>query len=253
MLRNIALVISYDGTQYTGWQVQKGLPSVQGTIEKALEDLHGFPVSLIGAGRTDAGVHATGQVGNFFTEKDTIPDWQFREALNARLPRDVQILRSQHVDDTFHSRRNAVARFYEYRIAEGRAFPAHLARFIWLIPRLPSLVLLNSMASIICGQHDFTAFAMTGDSSPCKHREVYHAVFLNDGPQILFRISGNAFLWKMVRSLLGTIIDTALRGGDRWVIKGILDSRDRSVAGPTAPARGLFLTRVEYGQKWGFQ
>ncbi len=226
---------------------------MQGVIEKALEDLHGFSVSLTGAGRTDAGVHATGQMGNFLTEKNTIPDWQFRDALNARLPRDIQILRSQRVDKSFHPRRNALARVYEYRMAEGRAFPAHLARYTWLLPRIPSLVILNSMANIICGRHDFTAFATAGDSSPHKNREIYNAVFLSDGPQTLFRISGNAFLWKMVRSLLGTMIDTALRGGDKCTIKGILESGDRNTAGPTAPARGLFLTRVEYGQGWGLQ
>lgn len=251
MVRNIALLISYDGTDYAGWQFQHNQPSVQGALEKALADLHGIPVPLTGAGRTDAGVHASGQVGNFMTEKTTIPDWQFRDALNVRLPQDIRVLRSRQVAESFHARKKALSRCYEYRLIEGGACPAHLARFTWLIPRLPSMMALNDMARAICGNHDFTAFAAAGNSSPHQARKIYHAVFLSDGAHTLFRISGSAFLWRMVRSLLGTMIDTALRGGDSQTIRGILNSRDRKAAGPTAPARGLFLSKVEYGPEWG--
>jgi tRNA pseudouridine38-40 synthase len=143
--RNIKLVISYDGTEFSGWQIQSSDRSVQGVMTEALSDLHQEAVSITGAGRTDSGVHAVGQVGNFYTEKDTIPDWKFRDALNARLPRDIRILSSVEVPRDFHSRRDACFRQYEYRMIEGPVGPAHMARFTWLIRRMPSLVALNDM------------------------------------------------------------------------------------------------------------
>ncbi|MDF1569037.1 MAG: tRNA pseudouridine synthase A, partial [Spirochaetaceae bacterium] len=156
MRRNIKLVISYDGTEFAGWQIQSSDRSVQGVLTEALSDLHQESVSITGAGRTDSGVHAIGQVGNFHTEKDTIPDWKFRDALNARLPRDIRILSSIEVARDFHSRRDARYRQYEYRMIEGPAGPAHMDRFTWLIRRMPPLGALNDMASVICGTHDFS-------------------------------------------------------------------------------------------------
>lgn len=250
MHRNIALTISYDGTDYAGWQIQKNQCSVQETLEKALEDLHQHPISLTGAGRTDAGVHALGQVGNFFTDMDSIPHWRFRDALNVRLPRDIRIIRSSLVGNSFHARREAQSRHYEYRIREGWEIPAHLMRFTWQIPRIPTLSTLNDMALAICGEHDFTSFTASADSSPHRIRKIHSATFSSEGAQVIFRIKGNAFLWRMVRSLIGTMIDTALRGGDATTIKNILHAQNRNAAGPTAPARGLFLARVDYGQKW---
>lgn len=244
--RNIALLISYDGTDFAGWQKQDGQRSVQQTIEEALASLHQRPLSLYGAGRTDAGVHAVGQVANFYTEKDTVADWQFRDALNAYLPRDVQILQSARVHDSFHARKDALSRHYEYRIMEGYSGMAHARNYAWLIRRCPSLRVLNDMAREICGVHDFTTFTVAGDKSPSRIREIHHAVFLSRGPLTLFRICGNAFLWKMVRSLVGTLLDAALRGGGSGSIQDILKSCDRRNAGPTAPARGLFLSKVEY-------
>ncbi len=251
MRRNIRLLISYDGTDFAGWQVQKKDRSVQGVMEEALADLHREPVGITGAGRTDSGVHATGQVGNFYTEMDSIEDYKFREALNARLPRDVRILRSDEVPQEFHSRRNAVNRQYEYHLLEGIAAPAHRARYAWLVKSMPPITLLNDLASELCGTHDFTTFTAAGDASDSKVREIRQTVFFSRGPETVFRISGNAFLWRMVRSVLGTLLDTARAGGDRETIRGILESRDREQAGPTAPARGLFLTKVSYGSDTG--
>lgn len=250
--RNIAVLLSYDGTEYAGWQFQRDRRSIQGTLQNALADLHGYPVDVAAAGRTDAGVHAIGQVANFISDKVSVKDWQFRDALNARLPRDIRILKSRMVDSDFHARRSAQARVYAYHLIEGHAGPAHLARFAWLIPHFPALKVLNDMALAICGVHDFTTFTAAGDRSPHRIREVRHAVFLTEGSGIVFRITANAFLWRMVRSLVGTMIDMALKGGDGNEMRTILRSRNRSSAGPTAPARGLFLTKVDYGSNCYF-
>jgi len=249
--RNIKLVVSYDGTEYSGWQIQSKDSSIQGEIQKALESLHVRPISLTGAGRTDSGVHASGQVSNFYTEKDNIPAAKFRDALNARLPGDIRVLLSTEVQLSFHSRRDALERQYEYRLYHGEVLPSHAGRYTWQISRMPSLKLLNDIASVICGTHDFTTFAAAGDASSSRARCINHAVFLSEGPYILFRINGNAFLWRMVRSLLGTIINLGNRGGTPAQMRGILESCDRNQAGPTAPPRGLFLTKVIYGQNRG--
>jgi len=249
--RNIKLVVSYDGTDYSGWQVQSTDSSIQGEIQAALESLHDKPVTVTGAGRTDSGVHASGQVCNFYTDKTSIPAQKFRDALNARLPGDIRILSSTAVPDRFHSRRDASERQYEYHLYHGSVLPAHAARYTWKLRRMPSLKLLNDMASVVCGTHDFTTFAAAGDVSRSKMRTINHAVFLTDGPFILFRINGNAFLWRMVRSLLGTMIDLGNRGGTVGSMRGILESCNRAEAGPTAPAVGLFLTKVGYGQEAG--
>ena len=245
-----ALVISGCGADWSEYD-EADLAEMYRIIRAA--DLHDMPVSITGAGRTDSGVHATGQVGNFFTEKSNIPEKKFRDALNSRLPGDVRILSSIEVPMSFHSRRDALDRQYEYRLIDGVPGPAHMARFAWMVKRMPSVNQLNDMASVICGTHDYSTFATAGDASESKIRRINHAVFLPEGPVILFRINGNAFLWRMVRSLLGTMIDLGNRGGGADRMRGILDSRDRNEAGPTAPARGLFLTKVNYGQNTGIR
>jgi len=244
--RNIRLSISYDGTDFSGWQRQRDCRTVQGVLEEALADLHGMSVSLVGAGRTDSGVHATGQVGNFFSLNESIEDGKFGAAINARLPSDVRVLSSRLVPESFHSKRDARGRQYVYWIASSRLEAAHMSRYSWFLKKLPSLVALNEMARVICGSHDFTTFMASGDASKSRIRSINHAVFLARGPMLLFQIDGNAFLWKMVRSLLGTMVDLALRGGGGKEMSKILNLRNRTEVGPTAPARGLFLTRVVY-------
>jgi len=246
-MRNIRLLVSYDGTDFAGWQVQIDQRSVQGVLEAAVLDLVGEEIRVTGAGRTDSGVHATGQVCNFRTQNTRIPEGKFRDALNARLPRDLRILSSDMVHDSFDSRRDARSRQYEYHIITGASGPAHMARFTWLVKNMPALTALNDMARVICGTHDFTTFAAAGDANKSTVRHINHAVFISSGPEILFRINGNAFLWRMVRSLLGTMIQTGLRGGGAEQMRAILETRNRESAGPTAPARGLFLTQVAYG------
>lgn len=244
--RNIRLDLSYDGTDFQGWQVQKSGRTVQGEIEKALKALHGIDVPLFGSGRTDSGVHASGQVANFHSHLTSIPEERYREAVNSHLPRDIRIMRSRFVSDNFHSRYDARVRVYKYFLLHSDAGMAHLRNYCYLTREKFDIQHLNRLAASIVGVHDFTTFAAARDENESKIRDIFSASFYPEGNFIVFKVSGNAFLWKMIRSLTGTIINLAADGENEDKMKEILSSCDRSLAGPTAPARGLFLHRVLY-------
>ena len=251
--RAIKLVISYDGTDYGGWQRQKNARSIQEELEKALASMHGHPVRLTGAGRTDAGVHAMGQVAGFFTDIASIPSGKFLPALNRLLPRDIRILQATDAPDGFHARFDASFRAYRYFIMPDGLQDAFSQRFAWCIGRQPSLSKLNAMASVLPGEHDFTSFSSAKDASPSKCRYLRDASFSTDGMNIVFHVSANAFLWRMVRSLVGTMLFLEPQASDSReasaMMRSILDARDRKKAGPTAPPFGLFLWNVEYGSR----
>lgn len=244
--RNIRLRLSYDGTDFAGWQIQAKDRSVQGVLQEVLSELLDEKTVLTGAGRTDAGVHAIGQVANFFTENRSIPAERFREALNGKLPMDIRVLESAEVGEKFHSRRDARLRHYGYYLVDGPVGPAHVSRYSWVVRPRPPVRLLDAMASVLPGTHDFATFAAAGDVSESKVRRVEHAVFRREGPFTVFRIAGNAFLWRMVRSLVGTMVDLAVKKRSPDALAKVLESRDRFAAGPTAPPQGLFLEKVIY-------
>lgn len=250
-LRNIALRVSYDGTGFLGWQRQseaahgKGR-TVQEELERALARMHGHPVPLIGSGRTDSGVHAAGQVANFFTDIARIPGERFVPALNSLLPRDVRVLDSREVSATFHARFDARARTYRYFIYCGKHPLAHEMPYVWHLGRWPDVSRLDRMASFLSGEVDCSTFTASGDQSKTRSRYLYGASFFPEGERLVFEISANAFLWKMVRSITGTLIDLEGKGADPREFGRILDSRDRRMAGPTAPPTGLFLWDVRY-------
>jgi len=244
--RNIKLIISYDGTGFSGWQVQADQRTVQGEIEKALAKMHKHPVSLTGAGRTDAGVHATGQVGNFFTDLNSIDHQQFRDAINYYLPQDVRVLESSIVNKQFSARFSARMRIYRYFFYFGPVNLPHLNRYAVRRREKPDIKLLNQYTSVLIGDHDFTTFAAAGDMSSSKKRIVYSASFYPRGNFLVFMIKADSFLYKMVRSLVGTFLDCVKKGIPREEFAGIVLARDRSKAGCTAPARGLFLDKVIY-------
>ena len=249
MKRNIRLRISYDGTDFNGWQVQASGRTVQGEIEKALAVIHGEPVRLTGSGRTDSGVHARGQVANFYTEKDNIPAEKFTAALNSMIPKDLRIIESTEAGPEFHSRFDAKMRVYRYYIKTGGICPPWHERFCWRIRHVPELGRLNRLASQLVGVHDFSTFTAAGDPSESKTRELAASAFTVEGEFLVYKIAGNAFLWRMVRSIVGTIMQLEEEGADARRMKHILDSADRSLAGTTAPARGLFLDRVLYDER----
>ena len=246
--RNIKITVAYDGTDFFGWQVQKSGRTVQGVIEDALERMHGHAVRIKGGGRTDSGVHASGQVANFFTDLDSIPDTKFQDAMNSYLPEDIRVLNSREVDDTFNAKTSARMRIYKYYLYIAHTGLPHYRRYCWKIGRKPDVENLNRMAAGLVGEHDFTTFSAAGDSSNSKVRLVYSACFYPEGPFLVFRMAASSFLWKMVRSVLGTLLELDQNGLGQNEIEEYLEARNRSCAGSTAPARGLFLERIMYDE-----
>jgi len=267
--RPIQLKIAYDGTDFSGWQRQKDERSVQAELEKALTAMHGHAVTVTGAGRTDSGVHARGQVAGFFTDIASIPAERFTLALNALLPRDLRVLSSAEAPADFHARFDASLRVYRYFITCAQTPDPIALRYSWFWPRRPSISALNAMAAVVQGEHDFSAFASIKDKSVSPWRYVQDSSFWFEGERLVYQISANAFLWRMVRSLVGTMLRVSsdvspAASGDAGnsadaedsvdaesarIIRNILDSKDRSLAGPTAPPQGLFLWNVEYGER----
>jgi tRNA pseudouridine38-40 synthase len=248
--RNIRLLVAYDGTEFSGWQRQiaagKAVRTVQGEIEKALETIHKHPVALTGSGRTDAGVHAAGQTANFFTDIKSIEAGRFVPALNGLLPQDVRILEAAEAGPDFHSRFDASLRTYRYHFICGRHALPHESRFSLQLWRHPRPDLLNAYGRLLSGEHDCTVFAGAGDSSKSKSRYISRAVFFIEGDRLIFEISANAFLWKMVRSVAGTFLYHEEQNTAPEKIKAIIESKDRALAGPTLPPQGLFLWKIDY-------
>jgi tRNA pseudouridine38-40 synthase len=245
--RNIRLELSYDGTDFGGWQRQSNARTVQEELEKALAAMHSRPVPTVGAGRTDAGVHAMGQVANFYTDIASIPAERFVPALNRLLPRDLRVMLSREADFDFHSRYDARLRRYRYFCLCGRRVDPFRLRYAHHLTRRPRVEALNAMAASLLGENDFTSFSSAKDSSLSRSRYVHEAGFRWEGEALVFEIAANAFLWRMVRSLVGSLLHFEAAFPDpRGRMEEVLASRDRSLAGPTAPARGLFLWNVEY-------
>jgi tRNA pseudouridine38-40 synthase len=245
-MRTIKLIVQYDGGDFVGWQRQGKGVSVQGLIEEALSTIDGAPVTLHGAGRTDAGVHAMGQVASA-RMTSPIEDWQLIRALNAHLPDAIRVTDLSTVPDAFHARFSATAKTYEYRIWNGRTVPPFLRRYAWHVIEPLNLALMEQAARAIPGKHDFAAFRSARSMNHTTVREITSAGWRQDGEHTLvFAIDGKGFLRYMVRSLVGTLVEVGR--GQRPVddIGRLLAAPDRAQAGRTAPALGLFLMRVEY-------
>lgn len=244
--QNIKLVVSYDGTDFSGWQRQSKNRSVQGEIESALEKIHKKTVNVTGSGRTDAGVHAASQTANFFSDIKNMKAEHFVPALNAYLPRDIRILEAEHVSEDFHSRFDAKIRTYRYFIICKRHALAHELRYALQLWRQPDVRTLNEYARLLRGEMDCSTFASVQDQSKSRNRFIYHANFFYQGEHLVFEISANAFLWKMVRSIVGSFLFYEEKKVHPEEVKKMIAAVDRSLAGPTAPPQGLFLWNVEY-------
>jgi len=245
-LRNIKLLLAYDGTDFSGWQVQKNQRSVQGVLEEGLSEMHRHSVHVKGAGRTDSGVHARGQVANFFSDLDSIKAVKFKDAINTYLPEDVRVLKSEEKDLSFDARYAAVARLYRYYIYISAVELPQYRNFSIKKKRMPDIILINEMASVLTGGHDFSSFTKAGDSCRGRKRIIYSSVFFVKGDFLIYEIVANAYCWKMIRSIVGTILECEEKGLDKEYFKSVLESGERARAGTTAPAKGLFLERVIY-------
>jgi len=249
-VRTILARLAYDGTDFAGYQIQRRERTVQAELERALAELHGHPVKTIVAGRTDAGVHADGQYVSFESDRDGIPDGRMAAAITSRLPRDVAVLDARTVRDGFHARFDAVSRHYRYHLVVAPVQYPHLRRYAWRIPVMPEIERVNRDAAALVGEHDFTTFAARREPEDRMVRRVLYAELSRRGDRLEFAIGANGFLWRMVRSIVGTLIERERyrqRGtGVDESIQDLLRACDRSRAGTTAPAWGLFLHDVEY-------
>lgn len=246
-MRNILLRISYDGTNFNGWQCQNSGRTVQKEIEKILFYIHKEPIKLYGSGRTDSGVHATGQAANFFSPIDTIPVENYISAINSHLPHDIRIHHAEEKPHDFNARFSAVNRTYRYFFHCDKSSPyAHHMPYIYPLYRYPNVQMLNDMALCLRGEIDCASFAASGDASRSTHRFIERVVFFMEGEHLVFEICASAFLWKMVRTLVGTLVGLEKKGGTVNDFREILVAKDRKKAGTTAPAHGLFLWNVEF-------
>ena len=246
MTKNFKITIEYDGSCYHGWQRQKKNCSIQDEIEKALKKMTSSKVSLIGSGRTDAGVHAAGQVANFKCDTRLEPE-AFFKGLNSLLPEDIIIKDCQLVGMAFHARYDVRSKIYHYKIL-NRAVPAAVGRqYSWFLRKALDRQKMRAAAAHIIGRHDFKAFEGAGSPRQNTIREVLSAELIeHEGGILIFQIEADGFLRYMVRNLVGTLVDVGLGKITPADFKDILDSRDRSQAGATAPALGLTLIKVNY-------
>ena len=249
--RAIRLVVEYDGAAYGGWQLQPNAPTIQGCLERAVEAVTGAFARVNGASRTDSGVHALGQVAVFRTES-AIPPAAFARALNAHLPKDISVRCSDEVPLEFSPRHDARGKRYVYRIDNAPTRPAlDRARAWWCTWRLDDAALADAARQFV-GEHDFTAFAAVGDSGGGIEnpvRTITRSEWLRCGHKLSYVVEGTAFLYKMVRCMVGTMVEVgrgSMRAGD---IPAILASRDHARTGPTAPPCGLVLARIEYPER----
>jgi tRNA pseudouridine38-40 synthase len=245
-MMNFKLTIEYDGTAYNGWQRQADAPTVQAELEQALRRMTRSAITLIGAGRTDAGVHALGQVANFRCETRLEPAEIIR-GLNSLLPRDIAVHGCCRMPEDFHARFAAKSKRYHYRIL-NRATRAAVGRdYAWFIHRPLDAGAMRLAAERLIGQQDFKAFESTGSPRAHTRRHVMQAVWVEEADRRLtFQIEADGFLRGMVRNMVGTLVAVGLGKLDPAAIEAILASRDRCRAGITAPARGLFLVEVQY-------
>lgn len=255
-MRKIRLLLEYDGTAYHGWQAQKDAVTVQGMLEEKVQRVTGRITSVIGASRTDAGVHAFGQVAVFRTPSQ-LDAGTIRRALNAVLPLDIRVLSAEEVHDAFHPREDAVRKRYFYLIANQRVSSAFLFRYTWIVPQSLGIGPMKDASHILVGRHAFSAFMGTGSGIQDTVREVYSldvetldgVVFMGvklHGHFIRITAEANGFLRHMVRNIVGTLAEIGRGRMPSEKMREVLESRDRKNAGQTAPANGLFLERIDY-------
>ena len=244
-MRNIKLTIEYDGKDFNGWQKQPNKPNIQGEIERAIYNITKEEVDLIGSGRTDAGVHALGQVANFKTNSN-IPIEKLALAINSQLKNSIIIKKAEEVDERFHSRYNAKHKTYRYIINNSPCGTAIYRNLEYCFPIKLDVAKMQEAAKYFEGEHDFKAFKSSETSEKNSVRTIYNASVKQEGEKIIIELTGNGFLYNMVRIISGTLLDVGLQKIKPEKIKNIIEEKDRQKAGKTLPAHGLYLVEVKY-------
>lgn len=248
-MRNFKIVVSYDGTRYKGWQTLGDCDTtIQGKLQMVLEKFAGEPVEVIGSGRTDAGVHARGQVANFHMEKACTTQ-EVLEYLNRYLPEDIAVHSVELVDNRFHSRYNAISKTYRYRIHTSTIPDVFARKYMYTYTDAPlDVSAMQEAAELLKGTHDFASFCGNKRMKKSTERTITDISIERVGDDIVMDYTGNGFLQNMVRILVGTLIEIGSGRRKAGEISDILDAKDRARAGYTAPPQGLTLMRVEYGK-----
>jgi tRNA pseudouridine38-40 synthase len=247
-VRRLRFQVAYDGTDFHGWQVQPGLPTIQGTLEAAIGTIEKKPVRVEGSGRTDAGVHAYGQVAAV-SLSNRIPTDNFRRAVNRLLPPSIRINHVAEVEEEFHPRFQAKRKTYEYRIFREEVCPPFERRFIYHHPFPLDEDAMKTAAPIFEGEHNFSAFAAADEKDALgysKTRTIFRSFLERDGPRLIYRVEGSGFLKHMVRNMVGVLLEIGKRNLDVGQLRARLCNGEGIQPGPAAPARGLFLMSVEY-------
>jgi tRNA pseudouridine38-40 synthase len=269
-VRNLKLILAYDGADFAGWQVQPGRMTVQGALASAIGRLSGENVLPQGSGRTDAGVHALAQVASF-TTASAIPGENWARALNDILPASIRVLEVSEAAPEFHARKSARAKIYRYRIHRGEICPPFLARYVWHYPYPLDEAAMVAAAGVIVGEHDFTSFAAVdpervermaaeenlhhsgpegaqgqADYRVSNVRMIFSSSWVRESNELVYTVRGSGFLHHMVRNLVGTFLLIGKKTVSGEEFRGILEARERRAAGSTAPASGLYLVSVEY-------
>ena len=255
-MRNLKLILAYDGTEFAGWQVQPGRSTVQGALASAIGRLSGENVLPQGSGRTDAGVHALAQVASFATAS-AIPAENWAGALNDILPASIRVLEVTEAAPDFHARKSARTKTYRYRMYRGAICPPFLARYVWHYPYPLEESAMTAAADVVVGEHDFTSFAAVDPErvermaaaenfQTTNVRTIHSSRWTREGEELIYTVRGSGFLHHMVRNLVGTFLLVGKGTVSREDLGRILAARERTAAGATAPASGLYLVGVEY-------
>lgn len=244
-MRNIRIILEYDGTNYHGWQYQKNALTIQEVVKKAIEKITAEKINLIGASRTDTGVHAYYQVANF-KSKTKIPAEKIPYAINSLLPRDITVVEAKDVEQDFHSRYSSKGKRYRYVILNRKFSSPIMRNYCWHINYKLDIEKMKEAADFLIGTHDFSAFKASGSNVKNPIRTVKETTLNKNKDIITFEIEADGFLYNMVRIIVGTLVDIGCHKIEPYMIKNILESKNRNLAGKTSPPQGLYLLKIFY-------
>ncbi|TCK93447.1 tRNA pseudouridine38-40 synthase [Natranaerovirga hydrolytica] len=247
-MKRIKLTIAYDGQKYSGWQIQNNANTIQAEIEKACQNLFSQEIKVIGASRTDTGVHALGQVATFDIDT-SIPDKKIAYALNARLPEDIVVQESKEVHNSFQPRYHAIKKTYHYHIINNEFILPQYRAYNHFVSRKLDINKMQEATKLFIGEKDFKSFCSANSSVKTTIRTIYALEVEQKAPFLTIKVTGNGFLYNMVRIIAGTLIDVGLNRLSIQEVDEIIKSKNRAKASPTAPAKGLTLVKIYYGGK----